>query len=130
MQNDITETRQKIHHQQHLAKSLENSTYEKSPVLWDIKKRIDEFASRLTNARRSLTSQASEMSNLFCQTIHFEQMQREIESWLQIKESEFGAILNASTSESVAMQQRQMEKLTVSIMYFVCCLHVYMFRLC
>ena len=115
MQNDIVETKQKIQHQQRFAKNCDNTTFERTPFLRGLNSKIREFDGRLTRARRSLTSQTSEMSELFCQLIHYEQMLREIESLVQIKESELSTILNDSSHDSNNLQQRQLERLMVSI---------------
>ena len=78
-----------------------------------VTKKIDEYDRRLAHVKGSLTSHASEMSELFCQSINCEQVQREIESWVQIKESEFSAILNMSSNEPIIIQQKQKGRLTV-----------------
>jgi len=112
LQNDITETKEKIQHQQRVARNCRNSAYEKAPFLRGVTKKIDEYDRRLANVKGSLTSHASEMSELFCRSINCEQIQREIESWVQIKESEFSAILNMPSNEPIIVQQKQKEKLT------------------
>lgn len=109
----MAEIKQKLQHQQRLVKTCDNTTYEKTPFLRGLKNKIKKYDERWTNSRRSLTSRGSDLSELFCQLIHYEQMQREIESWMQVKESEFNAIMNSSATDSLETQRRKLEKFTV-----------------
>ena len=61
---------------------------------------------------------SADLSEVFCQLVHYEQVQRESESWMQAREADYAAIMNRSTSPSIEMQHRQLERCRVCFFVF------------
>ena len=60
----------------------------------------------------------ADLSEVFCQLVHYEQVQRESESWIQAREADYAVIMNRSTSPSIEMQHRQLERCRVCFLVF------------
>ena len=114
LQNSLSESREKIDRLKRRADGADHPSSSQAELKRKIVKQLKQFESRLTNMRREMTLKNANLSDLFCQLARYEQLQRDLETWIRGREAEFSSLFNTPGSVSLESQTRRFKRCKVS----------------
>ncbi len=113
MQNELAECKHKTQQLKRQSDECASEVFIQTETQRNIIQRLRDFENRLASLRRLYNEKNRLLSDCFCQLSRYEQIQRELEAWVHVKEAECSSISHNMQTRSYETQHKQFERCKV-----------------